>query len=101
MGFGQNHERQTSCRSKRKPGETRLKVAALFDALGAHPQIIVAEGKDVGAIARRAVAGNEETIVAGGGDGTVSTVAAEIAGTGITEFIRTLSPCARWNSISL
>ena len=68
----------------RKPGETRLKVAALFGALGAHPQIIVAEGKDVGAIARQAVAGNEETIVAGGGDGTVSTVAAEVAGTGIT-----------------
>src|ERR1700731_3902462 len=85
----------------RKSGETRLKIAALFGALGAHPQIIVAEGKDVGAIARQAVAGNEETIVAGGGDGTVSTVAAEIAGTGITEFIRTLSPCARWNSISL
>jgi diacylglycerol kinase family enzyme len=68
----------------RKPGETRAKVAALFGALGAHPQIIVAEGKDVGAITRQAVAGNEETIVAGGGDGTVSTVAAEVAGTGIT-----------------
>ena len=68
----------------RKPGETRLKIAALFGALGAHPQIIVAEGKDVGAIAGQAVARNEETIVAAGGDGTVSTVAAEVAGTGIT-----------------
>src|ERR1700731_2641998 len=85
----------------RNPDETGSTIAALFGAVGAHPQIIVTEGKDVGAIARQAVAGNEETIVAGGGDGTVSTVAAEIAGTGITEFIRTLSPCARWNSISL
>src|ERR1700693_4545696 len=68
----------------RNPGKTRSKVAALFGELGAHPQIIVAEGKDVGAIVRQAVVGNEETIVAGGGDGTVSTVAAEVAGTGIT-----------------
>jgi len=68
----------------RNPGETRSKVAALFCAVGAHPQIFVAEGKVVGAIARQAVAGNEETIVAAGGDGTVSTVAAEVAGTGIT-----------------
>jgi diacylglycerol kinase family enzyme len=68
----------------RKPGETRSKIAALFGALEAHPQIIVAEGKEVAAIARQAVAGNEETIVAGGGDGTVSTIAAEVAGTGIT-----------------
>jgi diacylglycerol kinase family enzyme len=68
----------------RNPGKTRSKVAALFGELGAHPQIIVADGKDVGAIVRQAVVGNEETIVAGGGDGTVSTVAAEVAGTGIT-----------------
>src|ERR1700736_3367731 len=63
----------------RNPGKTRSKVAALFGELGAHPQIIVAEGKDVGAIVRQAVVGNEETIVAGGGDGTVSTVAAEVS----------------------
>jgi diacylglycerol kinase family enzyme len=68
----------------RNPGETRSKVAALFCAVGAHPQIFVAEGKGVGAIARQAVAGNKETIVAAGGDGTVSTVAAEVAGTGLT-----------------
>jgi len=46
--------------------KTRSKVAALFGELGAHPQIIVAEGKDVGAIVRQAVVGNEETIVAVG-----------------------------------
>ena len=38
----------------------------------------------MGAIARQAVMENRKTIVAGGGDGTVSTVVAEIAGTGIT-----------------
>jgi diacylglycerol kinase family enzyme len=64
--------------------EMRSKVAALFRAVGAHPQIVVAQGKEVGAMARQAVAGNEETIVAGGGDGTVGTVAAEVAGTGTT-----------------
>jgi diacylglycerol kinase family enzyme len=68
----------------RDPNETRSKVAAMFGAAGVHPQIIVAAGKEIGAIARQAVAENEKTIVAGGGDGTVSTVAGELAGTGIT-----------------
>ena len=63
------------------PDETRSKVAAQFATGGERPQIIVAEGKNVGAIARYAVAGNEQTIVAGGGDGTVGAVAAEIADT--------------------
>ena len=63
------------------PDEMRSKVAAQFATGGERPQIIVAEGKNVGAIARYAVAGNEKTIVAGGGDGTVGTVAAEIADT--------------------
>ena len=64
------------------PGKTRVKIAELFRTAGAHPQIIVAKGNEVAAIARKAVAGNEETIVAGGGDGTVGTVAGEVAGTG-------------------
>ena len=64
------------------PGKTRVKVAELFRTSGAHPQIIVARGNEVAATARKAVAGNEETIVAGGGDGTVGTVAGELAGTG-------------------
>jgi len=68
----------------RNPAEIHSKVAALFRAKGAHPRIVIAKGKDVGAITRRAVEENQETIVAGGGDGTVSAVAAEIAGTGIT-----------------
>jgi len=41
---------------------TRSKVSALFGAAGAYPRIIVAEGKDVQAIARQAVAANERTI---------------------------------------
>jgi diacylglycerol kinase family enzyme len=65
------------------PGKTRMKIAELFRSAGAHPQIIVATGSEVAALARKAVAGNEETIVAGGGDGTVGTVAGELAGTGI------------------
>jgi Diacylglycerol kinase catalytic domain len=63
------------------PGATRSRIAALFCAVGLYPQIIVAEGKGVDAIALQAVAGNEETIIAAGGDGTVSAVAAEVAGT--------------------
>jgi hypothetical protein len=63
---------------------TRSTVSALFGAAWAYPRIIVAEGKDVHAIAHQAVAANERTIVAGGGDGTVSTIGAELAGTGIT-----------------
>jgi diacylglycerol kinase family enzyme len=64
------------------PCKTRVKIAELFRTAGTHPQIIVAQGNEVAEIARRAVAGNEETIVAGGGDGTVGTVAGEIAATG-------------------
>lgn len=62
--------------------ETRSKIAACL-VRSEHPRIVVGEGKDVGTIARQAVMGHEETILAGGGDGTVSAVAAEIAGTGI------------------
>lgn len=65
----------------RNPSETRLKIAELFRTAEAHSQIIVAKGSEVAAIARKAVAENEETIVAGGGDGTVGTVAGEVAGT--------------------
>ena len=68
----------------RDPSDTRSKVSTLFGAAGAYPRIIVAEGKDVHAIACQAVAANERTIIAGGGDGTVSTIGAELAGTGIT-----------------
>ena len=57
------------------------RVAELFRAAGLNVEIISVAGKDVSAAAKQAVAGNHETIVAAGGDGTVSTVAAEVAGT--------------------
>jgi diacylglycerol kinase family enzyme len=72
-----------SSSSAARDPSTRSKVSALFGAAGAYPRIIVAEGKNVPAIARQAVAANERTIVAGGGDGTVSTIGAELVGTGI------------------
>jgi len=66
-----------SASSTARDPSTRSKVSALFGAAGAYPRIIVAEGKDVQAIVRPTVAANEKTIVAGGGDGTVSTIGAE------------------------
>ena len=57
------------------------RIAELFGAAGLNVEIILVAGKDVSAAAKQAVAGNHETIVAAGGDGTVSTVAAEVAGT--------------------
>lgn len=68
-----------------KPGHeaSRDKIASLFAAAEAPVQIVEPEGdKDVSALARDAAASNEETIVASGGDGTISSVAAVLAGTG-------------------
>ena len=57
------------------------RIADLFGAAGLNIEIISVAGKDMSAAAKRAVAENHETIVAAGGDGTVNTVAAEVAGT--------------------
>ena len=57
------------------------KIADLFGAAGLNIEIISVAGKDMSAAAKQAVAKNHETIVAAGGDGTVNTVAAEVAGT--------------------
>ena len=57
------------------------KIADLFGAAGLNIEIISVAGKDMSVAAKRAVAKNHETIVAAGGDGTVNTVAAEVAGT--------------------
>ena len=56
------------------------KIADLFGAAGLNIEIISVAGKDMSVAAKRAVAKNHETIVAAGGDGTVNTVAAEVAG---------------------
>jgi diacylglycerol kinase family enzyme len=64
-----------------KFGNLQSKIADLFGAAGLNIEIISVAGKDMSAAAKRAVAENHETIVAAGGDGTVNTVAAEVAGT--------------------
>ena len=62
--------------------DPKSKVAQAFAAAGLHPEIIVVHGKDINAAAKQAVARSEDVIVAGGGDGTISSIAAEVAGTG-------------------
>jgi diacylglycerol kinase family enzyme len=56
-------------------------VTQLFDAAGAETQIVVlASPSDTADAARRAVASGATAVVAGGGDGTVSSVASVLAG---------------------
>jgi diacylglycerol kinase family enzyme len=60
-------------------GPTRL--AALFEAAGAAVRFItLGAGVDTAAEVRAAIAGGAEAIVAGGGDGTVSSVASMLVG---------------------
>ncbi|MEO8924006.1 MAG: diacylglycerol kinase family protein [Caldimonas sp.] len=56
------------------------RVRGLFQAAGAAVEVILARGSEVGARAERAVAQQADVVVAGGGDGTVSAVAAVLAG---------------------
>jgi diacylglycerol kinase family enzyme len=70
-----------SAGSVAKSGNLRPRIAELFGAAGMNAEIISVTGKDVSAAAKQAVTGHHKTIVAAGGDGTVSTVAAEVAGT--------------------
>jgi diacylglycerol kinase family enzyme len=70
-----------SAGSVAKSGNVESMVRELFDEQRVDAEIISVAGKDVSAAARQAVAGHHQTIVAGGGDGTVSTVAALVAGT--------------------
>jgi diacylglycerol kinase family enzyme len=57
------------------------RITELFGAAGLNAEIISVGGKDMSAATQQAVAENHETIVAAGGDGTVNTVAAKVAGT--------------------
>lgn len=60
-------------------------VAAAFAALGVNPRIVQPnDSKNISALAREAASSSARTIVAAGGDGTVSTVAAELADTNKT-----------------
>jgi diacylglycerol kinase family enzyme len=63
-------------------GNLQSRIAELFAAAALNAEIVSVVGKDMSAAAKQAVAENHETIVAAGGDGTVNTVAAEVAGTG-------------------
>ena len=56
-------------------------IMGLFRAANLNAEMISVAGKDVNAAAKQAVSGPHKTIVAAGGDGTVSAVAAEVTGT--------------------
>ncbi|CAN5565339.1 diacylglycerol kinase family protein [soil metagenome] len=59
------------------------KIRQGYKAAGATIQFLEADGeRDVSALAREAAQSDDEVIVAAGGDGTISAVAAEVAGTG-------------------
>jgi diacylglycerol kinase family enzyme len=65
--------------------EMRAKVAEAFNSVGISADIVEVPGGDrLIATVRKALHKNDQTIIAAGGDGTVSAVAGEIAGTGRT-----------------
>lgn len=66
-------------------GERETELTNLFLSHGVEIGIVfLGEGADVGALLAQAGAAPDATVVAGGGDGTISAVAAELAGTGRT-----------------
>lgn len=64
-----------------KSANLQSMIAGLFGAAGLNAEVISVAGKNMSAAVRQAVAGDHEMIVAAGGDGTVSTVAAELVST--------------------
>jgi diacylglycerol kinase family enzyme len=65
------------------PGDPQARIVGLFRAHGETPRIVQPNGDDdICSIARQAAESSERIVVAAGGDGTVSAVAAELAGTG-------------------
>jgi diacylglycerol kinase family enzyme len=63
------------------PEDTKKLLEKEFEAQGLNAKIHLAQsGEDIVKIARKAVGGDAEIIVAGGGDGTVSAVASELSG---------------------
>jgi diacylglycerol kinase family enzyme len=71
--------------SRSGPGHeagVQQRLEAAFKAAGVEARITLAgSGSEVIALAQRAAKGDADTIVAAGGDGTISSVAAEIVGT--------------------
>ena len=65
-------------------GDMAQRLAGLYRAASVEPAIHVANGAELGALARRAIATGAKLVVAAGGDGTVSTVAGVLAGTAST-----------------
>lgn len=64
------------------PDDPQEKIVELFRLHGETPRIIQPDGsKDISAVAREAAKSGERIIVAAGGDGTISAVAAELVGT--------------------
>ncbi len=62
---------------------SREKISSLYAAAGINVEIVEPRGdSDVSALASDAAKSSEETIVAAGGDGTISSVAAHLADTG-------------------
>lgn len=64
-------------------GERARAVESAFDACGVKARVALARsGADVTELARRALSNGARAVVAGGGDGTISTVAGALVGTG-------------------
>jgi diacylglycerol kinase family enzyme len=69
-------------KSRKTATRPETQIAALFAALGEAPRIVQPHsGGELTSLVREAARSSEQTIVAAGGDGTVSTVAGELAGT--------------------
>ena len=70
-------------RSAGGPDDPQGRIVELFRALGEEPRIVQpSEDHDIAAVAREAAASDERIVVAAGGDGTISAVAAALAGSG-------------------
>jgi len=65
------------------PGDPGEQILEIFRSHGETPKLLRPEsGQNISSLAREAAGGNETTIIAAGGDGTISGVAEQLAGTG-------------------
>jgi diacylglycerol kinase family enzyme len=63
--------------------DPQARILELFRAAGEEPRLLQPDGeRDIAAVAREAAQSDERVVVAAGGDGTISTVAGALAGTG-------------------
>jgi diacylglycerol kinase family enzyme len=69
----------------READKIRAKVRDAFSAAGADPEIVSpSDSENISALAQRIHGERHDVVVAGGGDGTISAVAAEVANSGKT-----------------